>query len=129
MIRMFIFIINPRRNNWVQTRMEKTDDNTHHANEDIYELSNPVHEDNEDHMEPIRDNIANQTTEAKHPMMDHFVAMFPFTPRMYIKQRLVKMKNNPAASARFTDELLKNPIPKGDWHDDEDEEANEQINE
>ena len=108
--------------------MEKTDDNSHHNNEDIDEPPIPVHEDNEEALEPNNDN-PNKTAEAKHPMMDRFIAMFPFTPRKYIKQRLAKIKNNPVALARFTDELLKNPIPKGDWQDDEDDEDDEQVNE
>ena len=90
----------------------------------------PVDEDNDDDMEPTDDDNPINATEAKHPLEDRFIAMFPFTPRRYIKERLAKIKNNPAAVARFTDELLKDPIPKGDWQDDEDaEEADEEVNE
>ena len=46
--------------------------------------------------------------EARHPLENQFVSMFPFTPRRYIRNRLANIKqNNPDAVARLTEELLR----------------------
>ena len=63
---------------------------------------------------PNQDDISSDSDEeeARHPLEDQFVAMFPFTPRGYIRKRLANIQNsNPDAVARLTEELLRNPTP------------------
>ena len=58
---------------------------------------------------PDKDDIASDSDEeeARHPLEDQFVSMFPFTPRRYIRNRLANIQNNnPEAVARLTEELL-----------------------
>ena len=67
--------------------------------------------------------------EARHPLEEQFISMFPSTPRRYIRARLASIQNNnPEAVARLTEELLRNPTPKsGDWSDPEDDEVDEDV--
>lgn len=63
---------------------------------------------------PNQDDISSESDEeeTRHPLEDQFVAMFPFTPRGYIRKRLANIQNsNPDAVARLTEELLRNPTP------------------
>ena len=72
----------------------------------------------------------------KHPLEDEFVSMFPSTPRIYIRNKLARMSNNPDAAAvtRLTEELLANPYPsvpvnelEDDREDDEDVEQWQEL--
>merc|ERR1712142_120472 len=71
----------------------------------------------------------------KHPLEDEFVSMFPYTPRIYIQNKLARLSNNPEAAevTRLTEELLANSklsVPVNELEDDlEDDEDVEQWQE
>ena len=75
------------------------------------------------------DSDTDREEEARNPLEEQFISMFPFTPRRYIRAKLANIENNnPEAVARLTEELLKNPTPKlGDWNDPEDDEIDEYV--
>ena len=78
----------------------------------------------------IDDSSDSEEEKVKHPLEDSFVAMFPFSPRRYIKQKLANIKDGPEAIARLTEELLNKTTPKNeDWNDSEDDAAEEHIEE
>merc|ERR1712142_362338 len=74
-------------------------------------------------------NTEEEEENKKHPLEDEFVSMFPYTPRIYIRNKLARLSNIPEAGeiTRLTEELLANPYPsvpvnelEDDLEDDED---------
>merc|ERR1712142_703760 len=68
----------------------------------------------------------------KHPLEDEFVSMFPYTPRIYIQNKLARLSNNPEAAevTRLTEELLANSklsVPVNELEDDEDVEQWQEL--